>query len=102
VAQVIKVEDGMYDVRFFGDPHERAKLDQTCIRAITVKIATLGVKRSAGWIKASDELHKHQKLMSKSAKNIATRTPSSCSSEEPPLKKQKVSFVLKCKIILNA
>nr|CAD7425718.1 unnamed protein product [Timema monikensis] len=40
-AKVIKIEGQMYDVRFFGGHHQRAVLDKTYIRPISVNIHTL-------------------------------------------------------------
>ncbi|KAF4530691.1 hypothetical protein B566_EDAN004930 [Ephemera danica] len=77
-AKVIRVEDDMYDVRFFGAPHERAKLEKTHIRDITVDLAALGVKRSAGFNKACEELRRHQQLL---AKGPRANSPMSSSDE---------------------
>ena len=50
-AKVIRVSNperpdgGAYDVRFFGGYHQRAVVDKSSIRPITVSVSSLGVKR---------------------------------------------------------
>ncbi|XP_069973413.1 zinc finger MYND domain-containing protein 11 isoform X1 [Penaeus vannamei] len=63
-AKVIKVENDLYDVRFFGSQHQRAVIEKTHIRPISVNIHTLQVKRTSAWNKACEELKKHQELLS--------------------------------------
>ena len=50
-AKVIRVSNperpdgGSYDVRFFGGYHQRAVVDKSSIRPITVSVSSLGIKR---------------------------------------------------------
>ncbi|CAG0901812.1 unnamed protein product [Cyprideis torosa] len=57
----------MYDVRFFGDGHERATLASTSIRPFTTPISQLKppVKKTAAWDRAYKEAQKHGQLVSK-------------------------------------
>ncbi|XP_046396293.1 zinc finger MYND domain-containing protein 11 [Ischnura elegans] len=64
-AKVIKVEGEHYDVRFFGSQHQRANIEKSHIRPITVNIHTLQVKRTSSWTKACEELRKHQEMLEK-------------------------------------
>ncbi|XP_071447495.1 zinc finger MYND domain-containing protein 11 [Hetaerina americana] len=64
-AKVIKVEGDHYDVRFFGSQHQRANIEKSHIRPITVNIHTLQVKRTSSWTKACEELRKHQEMLEK-------------------------------------
>jgi len=70
-AKVIRVSNperpdgGAYDVRFFGGYHQRAVVDKSSIRPITVSVSSLGVKRTSLWNKACDELKKHQEFVAK-------------------------------------
>lgn len=70
-AKVIRVSNperpdgGSYDVRFFGGYHQRAVVDKSSIRPITVSVSSLGIKRSSLWNKACDELKKHQDFVAK-------------------------------------
>jgi hypothetical protein len=60
-----KPEGGSYDVRFFGGYHQRAVVEKTQTRPISVNIHTLQVKRTSLWSKACDELTKHQEFVAK-------------------------------------
>lgn len=62
-AKVIKKENGMYDVRFFGVHHQRAKCDQNSVKPITSTLEQLGIKRSISLNRALDELKYHQSLV---------------------------------------
>ncbi|KAK3923425.1 Zinc finger MYND domain-containing protein 11 [Frankliniella fusca] len=63
-AKVIKVDDrDLYDVRFFGGYHQRALIEKTFIRQISVNIGSLQVKRTSSWNKACEELKRHQLLL---------------------------------------
>nr|CAD7452443.1 unnamed protein product [Timema tahoe] len=66
-AKVIKIEGQTYDVRFFGGHHQRAVLDKTYIRPISVNIHTLQVKRTSSWNKACEELKRHRDQLEKLA-----------------------------------
>ncbi|CAL4127213.1 unnamed protein product, partial [Meganyctiphanes norvegica] len=63
-AKVIRIENEMYDVRFFGSQHQRAVIEKSHIRPISVNIHTLQVKRTSAWNKACEELKKHQEMLS--------------------------------------
>jgi hypothetical protein len=62
---VIKVDGEQYDVRFFGGHHQRALIEKSHIRPISVNIHTLQVKRTSSWNKACEELKRHQDLLDK-------------------------------------
>uniref|UniRef100_A0A1B6CUA8 MYND-type domain-containing protein n=1 Tax=Clastoptera arizonana TaxID=38151 RepID=A0A1B6CUA8_9HEMI len=64
-AKVIKVHAENYDVRFFGGIHQKAVIDKTYTRPISVNIHTLQVKRTSSWNKACEELKRHQNLLEK-------------------------------------
>ena len=64
-AKVIKMEGDHYDVRFFGGHHQRALIEKSHIRPISVNIHTLQVKRTSSWNKACEELKRHQDLLEK-------------------------------------
>ncbi|XP_045110404.1 zinc finger MYND domain-containing protein 11-like isoform X2 [Portunus trituberculatus] len=68
-AKVIKVENDLYDVRFFGSQHQRAVIEKSHIRPISVNIHTLQVKRTSAWNKACEELKKHQELLTAASSN---------------------------------
>ncbi|XP_037089430.1 zinc finger MYND domain-containing protein 11-like [Pollicipes pollicipes] len=59
-AKVMKTENDMFDVRFFGEPHERAFVTRGQIRPITTSLQALQIKRSNPWTRAHDELKRHQ------------------------------------------
>lgn len=64
-AKVIReLDEGRLDVRFFGEPHERAEVQQNHVRPITEPLHRMRIKRSAGWSRAYDQLLRHQRLMS--------------------------------------
>ncbi|XP_042241533.1 zinc finger MYND domain-containing protein 11-like, partial [Homarus americanus] len=63
-AKVIRVENELYDVRFFGSQHQRAVIEKSHVRPISVNIHTLQVKRTSAWNKACEELKKHQEYLS--------------------------------------
>lgn len=44
-AKVMKIEDDVYDVRFFGGHHGRANIEKNFIRPITVNLSSLQVKK---------------------------------------------------------
>ncbi|XP_069700462.1 zinc finger MYND domain-containing protein 11 isoform X2 [Periplaneta americana] len=68
-AKVIKMEGEHYDVRFFGGHHQRALIEKSHIRPISVNIHTLQVKRTSSWNKACEELKRHQDLLDKVRNN---------------------------------
>lgn len=56
-AKVMKIEDDVYDVRFFGGHHGRANIEKNFIRPITVNLSSLQVKKNVF------KNHKQTKLM---------------------------------------
>ncbi|XP_048754240.1 zinc finger MYND domain-containing protein 11-like isoform X1 [Ostrea edulis] len=62
-AKVIRYVADKYDCRFFGAPHQRALIPKDMIKPIDINIKTLTVKRSSGFVKACEELARHQKLL---------------------------------------
>ncbi|XP_062571886.1 zinc finger MYND domain-containing protein 11-like [Saccostrea cucullata] len=62
-AKVIRHVADKYDCRFFGAPHQRALIPKDMIKPIETNIKTLTVKRSAGFVKACEELARHQRLL---------------------------------------
>ncbi|RWS07351.1 zinc finger MYND domain-containing protein 11-like protein [Dinothrombium tinctorium] len=99
-AKVIKVDNGVYDVRFFGSFHERALVEKDCIRPITTSTTELKItKKSAQLARAFDELKKHQRLLEEMKQNemdaIDSRSKKrgrgriSNSHKEPATKKRK-------------
>ncbi|PNF16454.1 Zinc finger MYND domain-containing protein 11 [Cryptotermes secundus] len=80
-AKVIKMDGEHYDVRFFGGHHQRALIEKSHIRSISVNIHTLQVKRTSSWNKACEELKRHQDLLEKLRNNARTH-PDSSSDEE--------------------
>ncbi|GAB6032801.1 hypothetical protein CHUAL_012004 [Chamberlinius hualienensis] len=64
-AKVIKKDRSVYDVRFFGGLHQRANVEKEYIKPISTKIQSLNIKRSAGWIKAMEELKRHTTMSKK-------------------------------------
>jgi hypothetical protein len=71
-----------YDVRFFGGHHQRALIEKSHIRSISVNIHTLQVKRTSSWNKACEELKRHQDLLEKMRNSGRTYTDSSSDEEE--------------------
>lgn len=71
-----------YDVRFFGGHHQRALIEKSHIRSISVNIHTLQVKRTSSWNKACEELKRHQDLLEKLRNNARTHPDSSSDEEE--------------------
>ncbi len=53
------------DVRFFGGYHQKATVEKSHAKPITVNVHTLQVKRTSLWNKACEELRKHQELLAK-------------------------------------
>jgi hypothetical protein len=78
---VIKINGDQYDVRFFGGHHQRALVEKSHIRSISVNIHTLQVKRTSSWNKACEELRRHQDLLEKMHNNEFTY-PDSSSDED--------------------
>ncbi|KAJ9580569.1 hypothetical protein L9F63_024249, partial [Diploptera punctata] len=76
-AKVIKMEGDQYDVRFFGGHHQRALIEKSHIRPISVNIHTLQVKRTSSWNKACEELKRHQDLLDKHRNNAHLNSESS-------------------------
>ncbi|KAG8193609.1 hypothetical protein JTE90_000242 [Oedothorax gibbosus] len=74
-AKVIHVNEGIYDVRFFGGYHERAKLDKENIKPIDVNLQQLQGKRTVLLNKALEELKKHQQLLGQIPKTGKKRGP---------------------------
>ncbi|XP_057371242.1 zinc finger MYND domain-containing protein 11-like [Daphnia carinata] len=69
-AKVLRIINGReYDVRFFGHGHDRLTLDKSFTRPITCNVTSLVPKRSAAWVKAVDELKKHQAMLAEAALN---------------------------------
>ncbi|XP_076044943.1 zinc finger MYND domain-containing protein 11-like isoform X2 [Oratosquilla oratoria] len=68
-AKVIKAENDLYDVRFFGSQHQRAVIEKCHIRPISVNIHSLQVKRTSAWNKACEELKRHKELIDLAAKD---------------------------------
>ncbi|RXG72320.1 Zinc finger MYND domain-containing protein 11 [Armadillidium vulgare] len=62
-AKVLKVENDIYHVRFFGNQHQIADVDKSCIKPITTSLHSIQVKRTSAWIKAYEELKKHQEFL---------------------------------------
>ncbi|GFV33826.1 zinc finger MYND domain-containing protein 11 [Trichonephila clavipes] len=84
-AKVIRLHNEVYDVRFFGGLHERAKVEKENIKPITTPIQQLQLKRTATLNKALEELKRHQKLLGqvpkeKKTKKRPSRPPSTSSS----------------------
>ncbi|XP_058448588.1 zinc finger MYND domain-containing protein 11 [Malaya genurostris] len=64
-AKVIRVHNNLYDVRFFGDKHSRAVIEDTCVKSIDTDFEVLKINpKQRGFQKAMDELLKHQALIS--------------------------------------
>lgn len=58
-AKVIQFADGKIDVRFFGGHHERAWVTLQCIKCITISPAELHIKKTKGWMRASEEMKQY-------------------------------------------
>jgi len=82
LTQVIKVDGDQYDVRFFGGHHQRALIEKSHIRPISVNIHTLQVKRTSSWNKACEELKRHQDLLDKLRNNALAHLDSSSDDED--------------------
>jgi hypothetical protein len=80
--QVIKMNGEQYDVRFFGGHHQRALIEKSHIRSISVNIHTLQVKRTSSWNKACEELKRHQDLLDKMHNNGRTYPDSSSDDDD--------------------
>lgn len=65
-AKIIRVENGVYDVRFFGGYHQRANVEKEYIKPITTSLQQLQLKRGASLNKALEELRRHQQLLGQS------------------------------------
>lgn len=101
-AKVIKKFGSTFDVRFFGTRHERAIVNQECIKPITIPRHMLQLKTSGGLEKAINEMELLMKFIenpleletyistnSKSSKKSnSPRKPNSNESDKP-LKKRK-------------
>lgn len=81
-AKVIKVDGEQYDVRFFGGHHQRALIEKSHIRPISVNIHTLQVKRTSSWNKACEELKRHQDLLEKLHNNALAHLDSSSDDDD--------------------
>jgi hypothetical protein len=79
---VIKVDGEQYDVRFFGGHHQRALIEKSHIRPISVNIHTLQVKRTSSWNKACEELKRHQDLLEKLHNNALAHLDSSSDDDD--------------------
>ncbi|GFT83346.1 zinc finger MYND domain-containing protein 11 [Nephila pilipes] len=83
-AKVIRINNGVHDVRFFGGLHERANIEKENIKPISISVQHLQLKRSAALNKALEELKRHQHLLEKLPKEKKTkkgsRPPSASSS----------------------
>ncbi|XP_013791360.2 zinc finger MYND domain-containing protein 11-like, partial [Limulus polyphemus] len=87
-AKVIKQENGVYDVRFFGGYHQRANVENENIKPINTSLQQLSVKRTASLNKALDELKRHQEMVEKQKKNLQASSlppPSSLSYSQSRL-----------------
>ena len=82
LTQVIKVDGDQYDVRFFGGHHQRALIEKSHIRPISVNIHTLQVKRTSSWNKACEELKRHQDLLDKLRNNALAHLDSSSDDDD--------------------
>jgi hypothetical protein len=71
-----------YDVRFFGGHHQRALIEKSHIRPISVNIHTLQVKRTSSWNKACEELKRHQDLLEKLRNNALAHLDSSSDDDD--------------------
>uniref|UniRef100_A0A1A9ZKU0 PWWP domain-containing protein n=1 Tax=Glossina pallidipes TaxID=7398 RepID=A0A1A9ZKU0_GLOPL len=71
-AKVIRVlNNGKYDVRFFGGKHSRALIDVRHIKAIDTDVKSLKLGNRPGIKKAMEELHCHQMLSKYPASKFA-------------------------------
>ncbi|XP_021930541.1 zinc finger MYND domain-containing protein 11-like isoform X2 [Zootermopsis nevadensis] len=81
-AKVIRISGEQYDVRFFGGHHQRALIEKSHIRSISVNIQALQLKRTSTFNKAFEELKRHQDLLEKMRNNGRTYPDSSSEEEE--------------------
>jgi len=80
-AKVIKIENGIYDVRFFGSFHERSSIEADCVKPISLTLTQLRVfKPSPPLNKALSELKRYQKMLEEPTDN------STLDSSSTPLK----------------
>ncbi|XP_043229630.1 zinc finger MYND domain-containing protein 11-like isoform X2 [Amphibalanus amphitrite] len=82
-AKVMKIENEMYDVRFFGEPHERAIVSRSQIRPITTSLQAMQIKRTNPWLRSQDELKRHQAALQKAEKSGDAPGSDSGSDSEP-------------------
>ncbi|XP_025416328.1 zinc finger MYND domain-containing protein 11-like isoform X1 [Sipha flava] len=99
-AKVLKIENDVYEVRFFGGEHQLGLIDKSQIRPISVNIHTLQSQgRTSQWNKACEELRRHQLQLDKVIFGITAQSSSSSSSssseDEEESKVENVS-VKKC------
>ncbi|XP_021340240.1 zinc finger MYND domain-containing protein 11-like isoform X1 [Mizuhopecten yessoensis] len=66
-AKIIRKEGEKLDVRFFGGFHQRALLAPDQIKPITSNVKSIVTKRTTGFMKASEELKKHQVRLAEQA-----------------------------------
>ncbi|GIY48939.1 zinc finger MYND domain-containing protein 11 [Caerostris darwini] len=71
-AKVIKKDEGVYDVRFFGAHHQRALVEEDNVKPVTISYQKLGVKKTASFERAYKELAHHQQLVEKASKKLLT------------------------------
>ncbi|XP_054712377.1 zinc finger MYND domain-containing protein 11-like [Uloborus diversus] len=76
-AKVIKKEDGMYDVRFFGAFHQRALIEEDYVQPIDASLKKLNVKMTPSFQRAFKELKHHQNLVQQNQKKDLTVTAES-------------------------
>jgi hypothetical protein len=76
-AKVIKIENGIYDVRFFGSYHERSFIEADCVKPINTSLTQLRVaKRTPPLNRALSELKKYQKILENNKSNNQSSTSS--------------------------
>ncbi|KAK4019314.1 hypothetical protein OUZ56_001339 [Daphnia magna] len=82
-AKVLRIINGKeYDVRFFGHGHDRLTLDKSFTRPITCNVTSLVPKRSAAWVKAVDELRKHQVMLAEATLNSSNDEEEYCDDNQ--------------------
>ena len=71
-AKVIQrdISTGIYDVRYFGGKHERAKVTSKNVVPIETSPSLFSIKDKAEWNQACKELQKFQKLASAAGKQL--------------------------------
>ncbi|KAG8197419.1 hypothetical protein JTE90_014904 [Oedothorax gibbosus] len=67
-AKIIKKYDTWYDVRFFGAKHQRGQIDLGFVKPISTSYKKLGVKKTASFDRAYNELRHHMRLVEEASK----------------------------------